>query len=75
MFSENSTLWIGDSIDAIDDSGFEDDFGGPMYNDGQNDGCWGYLKFCNIPQEEVETWSGYPWGFPTNRISYLSRPE
>lgn len=75
MFSENSTLWIGDSIHAIDNSGFEHDFEGPMYNDGQNNGCWSYLKFCNIPQEEVETWSGYPWGFPTNRISYLSRPE
>lgn len=75
MSSENSTLWIGDSITAIDDSRFEHDFGGPMYNDGQNDGCWGYLKFYNIPQEEVETWRGYAWGFPTNRISYLSRPE
>lgn len=74
MFSENSTLWIGDSITAIDDSGFESDFGGPMYNNGGTNGCWGYLKFCNIPQEVVESWSGYPWGFPTNKISYLSRP-
>ena len=73
--SENSTLWIGDSINAIDDSGFESDFGAPMYNDGGNGGCWGHLKFCNIPQEDVESWSGYPWGFPTNNISYLSRPE
>lgn len=72
LFSENSTLWIGDSVTSIDDSGFESDFGAPMYNEGGY-GCWGYLKFCNIPQEVVESWSGYPWGFPTNRISYLSR--
>lgn len=74
MFSDNSTLWIGNSINSIDDSGFEDDFGAPMYGAG-GEGCWAYLKFCNIPQEEVETWSGYPWGFPTNNISYLSLPE
>lgn len=75
LHSLDGTLWIGDSITAIDDSDFEDDFGGPMCNDGGNNGCWGYLKFCNIPQEVVESWSGYPWGFPTNNISYLSRPE
>lgn len=71
MFSENSTLWIGDVVDSIDDSDFEESIGGPMYNDGGNGGCWGYLKFCNIPQEYVETWSGYPWGFSTNNISFV----
>lgn len=74
MLSTNSTLWIGDIVTSIDDSRFESDFGAPMHNEG-GDSCWGYLKFCNIPQEVVETWSGYPWGFPTNKISYLSRPE
>ena len=75
MGTPDSTLWIGDGVNTIDDSSFENYLGVPMYNDGGNGGCWGYLKFCNIPQELVETWSGYPWGFSTNNISYLSRPE
>lgn len=75
LFSPDGTLWIADCVDSIDDSDFEESIGGPMYNNGGNNGCWGYLKFCNIPQEDVETWRGYPWGFPTNNISYLSRPE